>query len=135
MTAWGAAALLAFTFGCQAPGEDGAGGGERTKRVNPAAVRRNVDVVLREMEIVMPRELPAGPTTFKVRNAGTMLHGFEIEGQGIERELEKPLQPNDQGTLQVDLLPGQYRVWCPLDGHAGRGMELRLTVAQPQPQR
>ena len=124
---------------CQAPRSDrgGAGGGAAgtgTKQVNPAAMRKNVDVVLREMEIMMPRTLEAGPTTFQVRNTGTMVHSFEVEGQGIEKKLDQPLQPNEQATLQVDLEPGRYRVYCPVDQHAGRGMELQLIVT-PRPRR
>lgn len=131
--------LALLLSACHAPRSDrgdggtGAAGGGM-KQVNPAAMRNDVDVQLREMEIVMPRTLPEGSTSFRVRNTGTMVHSFEVEGQGIERKLDQPLQPNEQATLQVDLQPGRYRVYCPVDQHGARGMELQLTVT-PRPRR
>jgi uncharacterized cupredoxin-like copper-binding protein len=63
-----------------------------------------------------------------VSNTGAETHGFEVEGQGIEEELEGELQPGDSGTLEVDLEPGTYTIYCPVNGHRGLGMELSVTV-------
>ena len=89
-----------------------------------------VDVVLQEFEILMPRQLGAGPATFRVTNRGTMQHSFEIEGQGTERKLDEPLEPGETETLQVDLEPGQYRVYCPVSDHTQRGMSFQLQVTE-----
>jgi uncharacterized cupredoxin-like copper-binding protein len=63
-----------------------------------------------------------------VVNNGTHEHNFEVEGQGIERELERNLQPGESATLDVDLQPGTYTVYCPVADHRGRGMEVTLSV-------
>jgi plastocyanin len=93
-----------------------------------AAAGAPVEVSLREFAIDMPNSLPAGPTTFKVTNVGTIDHSFEIEGQGIEQQLEHHLKPGETMTLQVDLEPGKYEVYCPVDGHKEQGMDRDVTV-------
>jgi uncharacterized cupredoxin-like copper-binding protein len=87
-----------------------------------------VAVSLTEFAIDMPTELPAGPTTFAITNNGTVEHNFEVEGQGIEEELEMNLAPGESGTLELDLAPGTYEVYCPVGNHAEQGMEVELTV-------
>lgn len=87
-----------------------------------------VQVVLTGFEIRMPESIPEGVTLFTVRNEGDMEHSFEIEGQGMEKELEQHLQPGEVTTIEVDLMPGEYRVYCPVDDHADRGMEMTFTV-------
>jgi uncharacterized cupredoxin-like copper-binding protein len=87
-----------------------------------------VTVSEKEFKIDMPTTLPAGTTTFEVTNHGTIAHSFEIEGQGIEKRLAQPLQPGQSATLTVDLKPGAYEAYCPVDGHKGMGMDVHLTV-------
>jgi plastocyanin len=87
-----------------------------------------VAVSLTEFAIDMPTELPAVPTTFAITNNGTVEHNFEVEGQGIEEELEMNLAPGESGTLELDLAPGTYEVYCPVGNHAEQGMEVELTV-------
>jgi uncharacterized cupredoxin-like copper-binding protein len=94
------------------------------------AMGESVAVSLTEFAIDMPNELPAGPTTFEISNDGTVEHSFEIEGQGIEEELEPHLRPGASDTLTVDLAPGTYEVYCPVDEHADHGMRLELTVTE-----
>jgi uncharacterized cupredoxin-like copper-binding protein len=95
-----------------------------------SATGETVTVSLKEFTIAMPTELPAGPTTFTITNDGSVEHSFEIEGQGIEEELEPNLQPGASGTLTADLKPGKYEVYCPVDEHADHGMRLELTVTE-----
>jgi uncharacterized cupredoxin-like copper-binding protein len=87
-----------------------------------------VNVSLSEFKIDMPANLPAGTTTFQVTNKGTITHSFEFEGQGIEKRLSQPLQPGQSATLTLDLKPGKYEAYCPVDGHKGMGMDLDVTV-------
>jgi uncharacterized cupredoxin-like copper-binding protein len=89
-----------------------------------------VDVTLTEFNIDMPQTLPAGPTTFVVKNAGAANHNFEIQGQGIDQVFPSNLAPGETQTMQVDLKAGMYRVWCPVGSHAARGMDMQLTVTQ-----
>src|SRR5205814_365326 len=57
-------------------------------------------------------------------------HGFEVEGQGIEKEIET-IQPGATDTLTLTLKPGTYEVYCPVgeDSHKKLGMETHLKVA------
>ena len=89
-----------------------------------------VNVTLTEFKIDMPQTLPAGPTTFVVKNAGAATHNFEIQGQGIDQVFPSNLAPGDTQSMEVDLKAGTYRVWCPVDAHADRGMDIQLTVTQ-----
>jgi uncharacterized cupredoxin-like copper-binding protein len=90
-----------------------------------------VQVTLSEYSIEMPATLPAGRTRFEIRNAGQLPHNFEIEGQGIEEELEEDLAAGQSGVLEVDLQPGTYRVYCPVGNHdEEHGMTTELTVTQ-----
>jgi uncharacterized cupredoxin-like copper-binding protein len=73
---------------------------------------------------------PAGSQTFRVTNNGTTEHNFEIEGQGIEEAFETNLSPGETQTMQLNLEPGTYEVYCPVGNHREQGMEMQLTVTQ-----
>ena len=51
-----------------------------------------------------------------------------MEESGIEEELASNLQPGGSATLDVTLQPGTYRVYCPVEDHPARGMEMQLQV-------
>ena len=71
----------------------------------------------------------AGAVTFTVTNAGSIPHGFEVEGHGIERQTAL-IQPGSSATLTLTLQLGTYEVYCPVgeDSHKKLGMETHLTV-------
>ncbi len=112
------------------PAEGDAIPGAEAPQASPMASTgaNRVEVTLSEFTIDMPTELSAGMTEFVITNDGGATHGFEIEGNGIEMELENHLQGGQQGTLMVDLKPGTYEIYCPVGNHADQGMELNLTV-------
>jgi uncharacterized cupredoxin-like copper-binding protein len=87
-----------------------------------------VEVRLSEYKVEMPSSLPAGRTTLEVANVGNAVHNFEIEGNGIEKKFETDLQPGQSETMRVELKPGTYEVYCPVEGHRGLGMELEVTA-------
>ena len=70
----------------------------------------------------------AGTVTFAVSNDGQTVHNLEVEGNGVEEELEPDLQPGDSGELTVDLASGTFEWYCPVGNHADMGMEGELTV-------
>jgi len=74
--------------------------------------------------------IAAGPVTFTVTNGGSIPHGFEVEGEGIEQEI-KLIQLGSTATLTLTLKPGTYDVYCPVgeDSHKKLGMETHLKVA------
>src|ERR1700722_18855140 len=111
----------------------GGGGSEGCADTKPAAAvpdsaKGSVEVTLTEYKIEMPAAVSAGATTFKVTNTGKETHGFEIEGNGIEKALKPRLKKGESRSFLVDLKPGTYKVYCPVLGHKRRGMSLDLTV-------
>ena len=92
------------------------------------STEQTVEVRLTEYRIEMPLQLSAGRTLFKVTNVGAMFHRFEIEGGGIEKEVEPGLDAGQTKSLELDLRPGTYEVYCPVHGHKKAGMSLRLKV-------
>jgi uncharacterized cupredoxin-like copper-binding protein len=94
----------------------------------PYSAKGSVEVKLTEYKIEMPSLSGAGATMFNVTNTGNEAHGFEIEGNGIEKALKPRLKKGENGSLQVDLKPGTYKVYCPVIGHKWHGMSLDLTV-------
>lgn len=85
------------------------------------------DIHLLEYQIHMPQTLPAGEHTFSVENAGKEDHAVEIHGNGIHAQTPT-IKRGDRATLTVNLKPGTYTVYCPVNGHKGHGMQTTLTV-------
>jgi plastocyanin len=55
-------------------------------------------------------------------------HSLAIDGNGVNATLSQPLPRGDTGTLTVELKPGTYTFYCPVDSHKGRGMSHTVTV-------
>src|SRR5947208_9128538 len=94
------------------------------------ADRAAVSAKLSEWKVELSkRTIAAGTVTFTVANVGSIPHGFEVEGQGIEQETAV-IQPGASGTLTLTLKPGTYEVYCPVgqDSHKKLGMETDLKV-------
>jgi uncharacterized cupredoxin-like copper-binding protein len=71
----------------------------------------------------------SGNVTFNMKNDGQTAHSLEIEDvNGQDKELEGDVSPGQDGTLQVNLPPGKYEFYCPVDDHRGMGMEGEITV-------
>jgi uncharacterized cupredoxin-like copper-binding protein len=92
------------------------------------ATSPTVDVQLTEYEIRMPDSLAAGPQRFRVINSGKQTHNFVIEGAGISQKLASDLTRGDTAELTVNLPAGSYTVYCPVDGHRGKGMQRAIVV-------
>jgi len=103
-------------------------------------VAAQVSVKLSEWNVGLSQaSIAAGPVTFVVTNAGSIPHGFEVEGPGIEQEIET-IQPGASDTLTLTLKPGSYEVYCPVgsDSHKKLGMDTHLKVVSatsPAPSR
>ena len=67
--------------------------------------------------------------TVDVSNDGNVTHSLEVEGNGLEEQaLPNDLAPGDSGEITVDLQPGTYTMYCPIDDHRGMGMEGTIEV-------
>jgi uncharacterized cupredoxin-like copper-binding protein len=99
-------------------GGAGSGGG--------AAAATRISVNLSEFKIE-PAALsaPAGPVVFEVKNAGSLVHNFAIEGVATTRDLA----PGESAILEVDLAAGEYKVLCTIVGHEASGMVGTLSVS------
>lgn len=93
-----------------------------------ALVQEDASVTLVDYRIEMSDTLPASQVTFNISNAGEHEHSFEIEGEGIERKLDRPLKPGQSAKLVADLRAGTYRVYCPVADHEERGMARTVLV-------
>ena len=71
----------------------------------------------------------AGEVTFTMTNDGQAPHSLEIEDvDGSDQEIEGDVSPGQSGTLKVNLKPGTYEFYCPVDDHKEMGMEGEITV-------
>jgi plastocyanin len=69
-----------------------------------------------------------GLYVFKAVNKGRVTHALEIEGQGRKAESSE-IPPGATASVRVSLTKsGSYEVYCPIDGHRGRGMTAKLVV-------
>lgn len=99
---------------------------EMNHNTAPSAVR----VQLSEWKLDVSRlVVPTGDIEFTVKNAGSIVHAFEIEGQGLERELP-PIRVGASSTLRLTLPPGTYELYCPIDNgaHKKMGMVAHIEV-------
>ena len=71
----------------------------------------------------------SGNVTFNLKNDGQAPHSLEIEDvNGQDQEIEGDVAAGQSGTLTVNLPPGKYEFYCPVDDHKAMGMEGEITV-------
>jgi uncharacterized cupredoxin-like copper-binding protein len=68
----------------------------------------------------------AGTVTITMDNPSSVPHAVEVEGNGVEEETKT--LTDGKASMTVDLKPGKYEFYCPVDGHREAGMEGTLTV-------
>jgi plastocyanin len=97
----------------------GGGGGETLKLSAPADGSLKFD----QGDVTAK----AGKVTVDFANPSSVPHAVEIEGNGVEEKTET-VTSSDAPPITVDLKPGTYEYYCPVDGHRAAGMEGTLTV-------
>ncbi|MEO8219074.1 MAG: hypothetical protein ABI718_18515, partial [Acidobacteriota bacterium] len=88
-----------------------------------------VTVTLTDYRIDMPAIIRPGKSRLRIFNRGKTSHGLKVAGNGIEEKLWITVGPGQNATLNVDLPPGSYNVWCPVDHHDRKGMRLTIKVS------
>ena len=68
----------------------------------------------------------AGKVTVVMDNPSQTPHAVEVEGSGVEEETKT--LTGGTAKVTVDLKPGKYEFYCPVDGHKAAGMKGTLTV-------
>lgn len=96
----------------------------------PAAsgAAQEVKVELTEWSINLSSPtVKAGLVRLVMANVGNAPHAIAIAGNGVDRRSSN-LTGGQSETLEVDLKPGTYEIWCPVGSHKDRGMVAQLTV-------
>lgn len=89
-----------------------------------------VTVTEKEFKIALSAsKVQAGATQFVVVNKGRYPHALALSGPGVKLKKTALIRPGRTARLAVTLAAGTYTLWCPVPGHAARGMKTRLTVA------
>jgi uncharacterized cupredoxin-like copper-binding protein len=70
----------------------------------------------------------SGPVTIKMDNMGQTAHSITVEGNGLAEKRGGTVGPGGSTTLKVNLKPGKYEFYCPVDGHKQLGMKGEITV-------
>jgi uncharacterized cupredoxin-like copper-binding protein len=111
----------------EAPSSAGSGTGSSSAEAPSASV---VQATETDFAIELSEtELAAGTTTFEVTNEGQSSHDFVVESaDGKDLAATEILPPGKSGTVEVDLPPGEYVVYCSVANHRSLGMELEITV-------
>ena len=61
-------------------------------------------------------------------NPSSVPHAIAVEGNGVDQAGET-VEKDGVSKVTVDLKPGTYTFYCPVDGHKAAGMEGKLTVS------
>jgi plastocyanin len=98
-----------------------------------SSTKLTVRVTEREFKIgLSTAHAQAGRVRFEVRNTGKFPHSLAISGKGVNAKT-KLIQPGKSAVLLVDLKGGSYSLWCPVPGHAARGMKAAVVVPNVSP--
>lgn len=71
----------------------------------------------------------AGTYTFKAVNQGKFPHNLAIAGPGVAFKASPIAKGGGSGALTVTLQAGSYELWCAVDSHKAKGMDMKITVA------
>lgn len=132
----GALLLVAALAACGNNVENEMGANAAAEAMQPAPVSEAqaaaleealVNTNLSEWQISLSRDsISAGQITFSAHNIGRVSHALEIESaDGEEWETEEIGLAGTQ-TLTVQLPPGTYKVYCPLETEHGNHEELGM---------
>ena len=69
----------------------------------------------------------AGKVTITMDNPSSVPHAVAVEGNGGDKDGQTATS-GGKSTVSVDLKPGTYEFYCPVDGHKQAGMKGTLTV-------
>jgi hypothetical protein len=93
-----------------------------------SVAKATITVTEREFHITLSaRKAPTGRVRFVVKNTGAYPHALAIHGAGVNKRTAV-IKPGKSAVLLVDLRSGSYSLWCPIPGHAVRGMKATVTM-------
>ena len=90
--------------------------------------KATINVTEREFSInLSARKTPVGVVHFVIHNRGKYAHALSIK-EGALSKRTALIKPGNTATLTVTLKKGNVSLWCPVPGHAARGMKATLAV-------
>jgi len=120
----GATALVLVLAGCGGSSDSSSsssgasGGGEQIALAAPSDGSLKFDKTTLDAK--------AGTVTINFDNPSGTPHAVAVEGNGVDKDGKTVTKGKD--SLTVDLKPGTYEFYCPVDGHRQAGMKGTLTV-------
>jgi len=134
--------LLVTTVGCGGGGSNTGGGKEEEQEeASPSVASGEQTGTQTPLEIIQvnetemsldPSEITLqqpGAYVFRAVNVGNVVHSLRIEGNGIEEQETRDIEPGESADLTVTLGPGTYELDCPVGNHEELGMRGSVTVA------
>src|SRR5262245_24720321 len=70
----------------------------------------------------------SGNVTIKMDNPSPVPHAVGVKGGGVAPKTGSTVNKGGVSTVTVNLKPGTYEFYCPVDGHEQAGMKGTLTV-------
>ncbi|GAA1228899.1 putative cupredoxin-like copper-binding protein [Oryzihumus leptocrescens] len=125
----GVVAALLTLAACGGTSGGGGSAAAPSTSAKATATGQPVSVVEKEFSITLtPKPVQAGTYTFTIHNMGTFPHNLNIKGPGVAQQSSATVSPGQAGDLTVTLQQGSYELWCSVDSHKDRGMDLTLKV-------
>jgi plastocyanin len=95
----------------------------------PVGSGTEVPVSLTDYHISLSKmDFAPGAYTFVVKNDGRDDHKLEIEGNGMSDKRTGTIKAGQTEKIAVTFKAGTYDMYCPVDGHKGKGMSLQVKV-------
>lgn len=94
-----------------------------------SADAKTIKVTEKEFKITVTGKPAKGADKFMIKNTGTYPHALAIAGPGIKSKRTPLIQPGKSAVLNVTLKSGSYTLWCPVPGHAAKGMKTAFKIA------
>jgi len=90
--------------------------------------KTTVNVTEREFAIKLSvRRVPVGVVHLVIKNSGKYSHALSVK-EGALTKRTPLIKPGKTASLTVTLRKGNVSLWCPVPGHAARGMKATLAV-------
>ena len=93
------------------------------------ATAHSVTATERDFSITLSRTtFTPGTYTFTVHNLGRYAHNLTIEGPAVDKVASPTTPGGGSASVTVTLQRGSYELWCSVDSHKDKGMDLTITV-------
>ena len=133
LVAGATALLVGCSSGASSPPATGGTTGAGTPRSSATSAPAGGSAVTateKEYSIVLSTTTFApGTYIFTIQNQGTFPHNLNIKGPEVGGQTSPTVEPGGSAQLTVSLQSGSYELWCSIDGHKDRGMDLTIAVS------